>query len=192
MSKAARLLLMLVVLPLLLLMTPERAAASCRCSPEDPATALYNSDVVFLGKVVDTLFVGGMHYLDEDIPSIGNRQVTLQVSKVWKGSVGDTVNVLTEDLAYSSPYTSCGYPFNPDTEYIVYASYSQGQLWTYLCSGTTMLQGAEEDLKVLNAGPDLFAWVPEEVMDSWPYLLADVLALGLLVVLLVLRKRIAE
>ncbi len=180
MFKTARLLLILVVLPLLLLVTPERAAA-CSCVSFSPRDALDGSTAVFSGQVVNIRPVTGL--------SNGRHlQVTLQVSRVWKGPVQDRLEVFTPAFV-----VSCGYEFQVGVMYLVYAYGPENQLEVSLCSRTQRLPANAQDLQVLGPGQA----PPSEVVDLsgnlGTYLLLALLgagiATGLIAALVMFRER---
>jgi hypothetical protein len=73
--------------------------------------------------------------------------VTFAVARNWKGSDQSTIVVNTPASS-----ASCGVDFVQGLEYLVYASENEGILQTNLCSRTTQLGAASEDLAVLGAG----------------------------------------
>ncbi|UCH63249.1 MAG: T9SS type A sorting domain-containing protein [Fidelibacterota bacterium] len=93
-------------------------------------------------------------------------EVTFKVLESWKGITGKQVTVLT-----SWP-DGCGYPFEKDSCYLVYAHYSEPSWIPYYCDGcpvtgichrTGSITGVTEDLQYLNS-LDLDEWfsVPKE------------------------------
>lgn len=114
-------------------------ACSCR-PPGPPAEALANATAVFSGKVTALS-------APADRGGSDPVQVTFAVTKGWKGADQSTIVILTPASS-----ASCGVDFVEDQEYLVYASESEGRLQTNLCSRTTQLAMAGEDLAVLGAG----------------------------------------
>ena len=122
------------------------AAYACSCmQPLSPDEELPNYDAVFSGKVT------GMEETisnDQVFSSADSILVTLDVDTVWKGEKKDTMTVKT---AQSS--ASCGFYFEEEREYIVYASqYDDEYLEVSLCSRTGLLSDAIEDLQELGPG----------------------------------------
>ncbi|WP_159884841.1 hypothetical protein [Paenibacillus puerhi] len=75
-------------------------------------------------------------------------KVTFEVSTVWKGELGKTVEVYT---ARSS--ASCGYEnFEEGKSYIVSAYLQEGQLETNICDLTKPLASASEEVAILGDG----------------------------------------
>lgn len=132
-----------------LMSAPENCLA-CSCAPPPgPAVARDRAAAVFAGRVsaIDQgqSADGASHY-----------QVTIQVSTVWKGAVGRETVVFT-----SSNSASCGYSFEVGKDYLVYAAKTGGEtpraypdnaLSTGLCSRTSPLASAGDDLAALGTG----------------------------------------
>ena len=78
-------------------------------------------------------------------------RVTLQVERWWKG--GDTATLTVTTINSGA---ACGFGFQPDTKYLVYAYAERGrkELNVSLCSRTRSLPQAEQsgDLKELGEG----------------------------------------
>ncbi len=108
---------------------------ACSCvMPADPLTSLESSDAVFSWKVTRV--------------SEGEQQNTIlfDISKSWKGTDADTLQIQTNNNS-----AACGYNFEKDAEYIVYAYKNQDDtLNVSLCSRTAELARAEEDVFALN------------------------------------------
>ncbi len=118
---------------------------ACSClPPPPPKESLEASSAVFSGKVLKIEDAGEFE-----------RAVTLEVKGIWKGVAGKTVTIRT-----ASNGAICGYSFVKGKSYLVYAreiKRGEGEeaeklLMTGLCSRTTPLEAAEEDLKEL--GPE--------------------------------------
>ncbi len=121
-------------------------AYACSCmQPLSPDEELPNYDAVFSGKVT------GIEERISNDPVFSSADlvlVTLDVDTVWKGEKKDTMTVKT---AQSS--ASCGFYFEENREYIVYASqYDDEYLEVSLCSRTGLLSDAIEDLQELGPG----------------------------------------
>jgi len=135
-----------------LLAAEEAAACSC-LEPGPPAEALQQADAVFAGRVV------AVERADQEVAGhhLQRRKVTLDVATVWKGC-GDG-----EPLAEARRVVlwtglgggDCGYDFEPDASYLVYA-YAAGDgeerfLTTGICSRTRRVEAAGDDLAALGA-----------------------------------------
>ena len=117
-----------------------RDAVGCDCAPPPPPkTALAQSAAVFQAKVVKIEEVGF------------EKKVTLQVERWWKGGEAATIIVST-----SKSGASCGYGFQKDVKYLVYAYAEKGNpvLQVSLCSRTRTMEvaGKTGDLKDLGEG----------------------------------------
>ena len=117
--------------------TQTSEARACSCMKISPSEGLSSSHAVFTGEVTKlepntaTKFAGVA--------------VTLRVHKVWKGDVGEQVEVHT---AGSS--AACGYGFAIGETYLVYASRDEADpMRVSLCSRTAPLADAKEDLDFL-------------------------------------------
>ena len=78
----------------------------------------------------------------------GTKRVTLALVRTWKGLENkESVIVSTSDSS-----ASCGYTFEPNTSYLVYASGSETALEVSGCSRTRAMTDASEDLAILGAG----------------------------------------
>ena len=115
-----------------------RPAYACSClQPPAPNQALADARAVFSGKVTN---------IQQDRYTLN---VTFEVDQQWKGDEAETIVIQT---ATSS--ATCGYPFEVNQTYLVYANQPQGsKLRTDHCSRTTLLNQATDDLSEL--GKDL-------------------------------------
>ena len=115
-------------------------AFACSCiAPPPPAEALAAADAVFAGEVTAVSAP-----LESGAATIN---VTFAVTQRWKGPSDATLVVGT-----SGSSASCGVSFTTGQRYLVYASTSEGQLSTNLCSRTAPLDSAADDLAALGAG----------------------------------------
>lgn len=115
------------------------AASACSCAePDPPDEALDDSDAVFSGEVVDIT----EQSRDENL-------VAFDVSETWDGPEEGTLSVSTHPDS-----ATCGYPFEEGTAYLVYAYGSDDDLHVSLCSRTTELEDAEDDIAALGSGDD--------------------------------------
>lgn len=110
---------------------------ACSCMmPADPLTSMQESDAVFSGKVTQI--------------STGSRQNTIsfEVEKNWKGAENSTIQITTNDTS-----AACGYNFEEDKEYVVYAYQNENEsLAVSLCSRTAEFSQASIDIQALNLG----------------------------------------
>jgi hypothetical protein len=114
----------------------ERAEA-CRCAPPGtPLEELAKSDAVFSGTVTA---------VEVDATGLVPIKIaTVVVAQCWKGGVEGTIRI-------STPVSSaaCGSGFGVEVRYLIYAENVGGQLHTHLCTRTTLLEVAQEDLDAL-------------------------------------------
>jgi len=121
----------------LLLLLPDCASA-CSCMGVPIQRYISSSDAVFSGKVVE---------IDRPSTIEDPETVTFRVIESWKGPGGDKLEVKTPVSG-----ASCGYHFEEGQDYLVYA-YGKGEPFeTDICSGTTHLSKADEDLALLGSG----------------------------------------
>ena len=111
-------------------------AFPCSClEPPPPEEAYEEADAVFSGQVTNIVVDESGYY----------HEVTFQIIDVWKGEDSEEITVLTE--TYSD---ACGYNFQINNEYLVYAyTYASGN-YTNICTRTNLLEYASEDLDYLN------------------------------------------
>jgi len=108
----------------------------CTCLvPPPPEEEYMDADVVFSGEVSNIVVDESGYY----------HEVSFEIIDVWKGEYLEEITLLTE--IYSD---TCGYEFQADHEYLVYAySYNWG-IYTNICTRTNLLEYANEDLDYLN------------------------------------------
>ncbi len=142
-SIAIRLVLIVPLIGLWLMAHPERSYACSCLEPGSPSEELEEADAVFMGRVVS---VRGVERVDGDLIYLGSVITEFDVKTVWKGPVNQTM--------YINSGGPCGIGFIEGVEYIVYAYYSDHwDGWgTGLCTRTTLLSGAMDDLAGLGAG----------------------------------------
>ena len=119
-------------------------AAACDCpEPPPPQEERERVDAVFAGEVTELDQVG-------DEPPGPWMDARVEVSEVWKGDIAEVEQVRTH--AHGA---TCGYGFETGRAELIYAVVDDdGQLTTDLCSRTTALDGAEEDLAALGDGSE--------------------------------------
>jgi hypothetical protein len=167
-----------LILVLLLLFFPVLAGSpapvfACSCAPPPPpAEALEQATAVFAGTVTNIDIPGGTIISTADPIA-----VTFQVETVWKGPVEPTLLVTT-----ARDSASCGYHFDLNQNYLVYAYGSERSLETNLCSRTTRLSPILEDLADLGEGtlPPASSMLP----DAGPMAMLPLLLFGLLFIVL--------
>ena len=132
----------LILLPVLAAgLMPSREARACSCLRQTIEEGAAQASAIFEGTVkavtpnTETQFRG--------------REVTLEVSRAWKGVDSPEVKVLTAGTS-----AACGYPFTEGSTYLVYA-HKEGSspLRVSLCSHTKLIDTAKPDLKHLGKAP---------------------------------------
>jgi hypothetical protein len=117
-------------------------ARSCSCMPPgSPRQELEESDAVFAG--IATHVSPGYDRVGDTLRP-KPRRIRFSVLAAWKGVNGKQVTVTT---ASSGP--ACGYDFVPGDTYLVYANGRFGMFGTSICTRTTELARAGEDLAAL-------------------------------------------
>jgi len=110
------------------------SAHGCSCDPLSAKEALAESEVVFLGKVIE------IKHLNR-FPRKTNEEtiVTFRVDAVWKGRTGRTAKV----AATAQPLMCDGYQFRADTMYVVYAIRQRTTEWDDLLQKNRSRLGLE-------------------------------------------------
>ncbi len=163
----------LLIVLLALAMLPATARASFCSSHEDK---LQEAPVIFSGKVLN---ITRDQYDDE--------VVRLDVSKIWRGTVQAQAVVRTGDgISRDCGRGDCGYKFKVNNSYLVFAYERPAPLgldmtgseptvlMTDLCSRTSVLSAAQQDLASLGAGrlPPTGSSSGEGSNHLWSYLVA--------------------
>ena len=109
---------------------------SCNCQELPPPEEAYEmSNAVFSGRATNII---------EDWDS-GFMEISIEVFDVWKGAIDNQIIML-------SSLDDCGYYFQINEDYLIYAYYYQmDYLWTDICTRTNLLEDSEEDLDYLNS-----------------------------------------
>lgn len=134
-----------------------QTAYACSCmQPLSPDEELPNYDAVFAGKVID---MDEKRSDDSLFSSANSLLVTFDVDKVWKGPQTNTITIQT-----SVSSASCGFYFEDDQSYIVYANQQVDTLDVSLCSRTGLLSSAIEDLQELGPGISMKSEINSELL----------------------------
>jgi hypothetical protein len=133
--------LVFLLLPILALVFVPARADACTCVTGAPVCeTFWKTDVVFSGEVLDvspTQNPSGERFQSD-------RRVRLRVLQSWRGQLEQTVELTT-----GSGGGDCGYDFQKGVRYLVFAHHWRGGLTTSICSRTTQLADAAEDLEYL-------------------------------------------
>ena len=148
---------LLVLILLLTALIPAAPAYACSCAaPPSALDALAQASSTFSGRVIDIDAPAGYEPL----------RVRFEVETVWKGPIQPEIEVRTaRDTA------GCGFVFEKDVSYLVYAYEADGALFTTLCSRSLALDQAGEDLEALGLGT---APAGPDSLIGWPLLAAGV------------------
>ncbi|MFJ7737699.1 hypothetical protein ACIQ2D_15400 [Lysinibacillus sp. NPDC097287] len=119
---------------------------------------LEQSAAVFAGEVVEIVDKKKSMF---NLSSTDPIAVKFEVEESWKGLNQTQVTVYTE--RYSA---SCGYEFNLNTAYLVYAHEANGAFNVNLCSRTTPLLTAEMDISELGKVEKLIEQVSTVIDDE--------------------------
>jgi hypothetical protein len=169
-------------------------ACSCRIEPT-PSLAFQN-DAVFVGKAVKVSRWADFPLLKQSVrlwrALSGSRPgsayykktqataITFDVRESWKG-------VTTGQVTVEQSAGTCAFEFNPGDEYLVYASRVDGAFRTSVCTRTSRVGAAEEDLAFLRLLPTLTL---TPAVSVTPYVVAAILAIiGLIAAAWFLRRR---
>ena len=166
-SAVIRLALLIPMIGALLLVHPDLIYA-CKCAtPGPPSEELSRSDLVFSGRVVSIAGLDGSDGAasdpDPEAPDFVVYSIEFDVETVWKGAVRETMYLTT-----NRDSASCGFTFQEDASYVVYA---QDDLLVNRCSRTRLLSEATQDVAELGEGSapaDGAASPPEALPESGP------------------------
>lgn len=131
-----------VFITFITLSTP--TAYACSCSPPGPSVLSYfDYDAVFSGRVVNIV---NPEPRGNIVSSADPVNINFEVYKSYKGVDGKSVAITT---ALSG--ASCGYDFEKDKEYLVYAyKDNNDNLSVSLCSNTSLLSESQKDIVLFN------------------------------------------
>lgn len=118
-------------------------AAACKCKLPTVEEAKEGSVAIFEGRVTKV----------EDEPAVENgpppgKRITFALVRTWKSLEDQEVVTLRTNESSAA----CGYTFEPDTSYLVYAGGEPGALSATTCSRTRPMSEASEDMGALGAG----------------------------------------
>ncbi|MGH2628139.1 MAG: hypothetical protein ACRDHY_15985 [Anaerolineales bacterium] len=145
----------LISILLLAAVLPAAPAYACSCAPAPGALeAIAQASAAFTGRVIEVDSPAGYE------PLI----VRFEVETVWKGPVQAEIEIRT-----ARDSAGCGFAFQENVSYLVYAYEEDGALFTTLCSRSAPLEGAGGDLGALGQGA-----APAQAEDQigWPLVAA--------------------
>jgi hypothetical protein len=127
---------------LILNVTP---AMACSCFPvRSPEEEMNDSTAVFSGQVIQ---IEGPDPLGGMVSTVDQLTVTFAVYEIWKGP---QINPLIIQTARDS--ATCGYHFEVGQDYLVYAHGNSSNLQTNICTRTSLLANANEDIQAIGSG----------------------------------------
>jgi len=110
-----------------------KSAFACSCiAPGTPEQELQKSDAVFSGTV---------HTIDK---TTNGYHILFDVSEIWKG-----ISAASVEVATAQDSAACGFAFEKDKAYLVYAYESEDGLSTNICTRTALLSEATNDVIAL-------------------------------------------
>ncbi|SFM53384.1 Tissue inhibitor of metalloproteinase [Paenibacillus sp. 1_12] len=130
------------VISLTLLTSQLTSCYACSCVPQTLNQYVERAEYIFVGKVVGTRFMKDPRKGSNNNMTI---ETTFEVSKSWKG--GES----SDAVVYTS-YSSCGYLFKFQQEYLVFAG---KDMEVSYCTGTKPLELAEIELKELGPSSEI-------------------------------------
>lgn len=150
-------------------------ANACSCiQPLETKESLKEASAVFAGEVIDIT--------SRPINSSRPLKVTFNVLRAWKGL--DSRIVVLETANSSA---SCGYNFEKDGKYLIYANGKINDLEVSLCSRTKLLKNASSDLEDLGEG---YLPLVEENNPSRIYdIILVISVIGFIIIVMVLLKQ---
>jgi hypothetical protein len=195
-SRSIRLVVALaVVLAALALLAAPAPVAACSCiMPDPPPGAFAQADAVFQGRVTSVVdrdvLTGFLDRLRQlaGLPvayPVNSRLVTIAVSESWKGVTTSVVRVRT-GLGGGG---DCGYDFAAGAEYIIYAYAVPEGLTTNICTRTSEVARAADDVAFVSTLPALPLTPAEQPVPWLPVGVLLVALAGLLAVFVVVRQR---
>lgn len=124
----------------MLLFSVTKNAMSCSCGEPPPLTKEFNiTSAIFVGKIIK----GEAIKIDD---TYMDRKFTVEISKVIKGKLKDTVEIYT-----SIDCGACGYDFIIGRNYLIYAwnNEEENKLIVNLCSRTKEQSEIEPEERLL-------------------------------------------
>lgn len=144
-GKINTIVLLSLIVGIVTIFMPSNAYACSCVQPSAVEEELGRSDAVFTGRVLKV----NDHKSREGYLT---KSALFEVNQIWKGRSESQIIIHT-----GGGGGDCGYPFEKGKEYVVYASLStmygdQEKLVSIICSRTTELTNAQEDLAILGEG----------------------------------------
>ncbi|MFH1649809.1 MAG: hypothetical protein ABIA93_04630 [Candidatus Woesearchaeota archaeon] len=111
------------------------SALACTCASQNFEQEYNASDLIFTGKA--------LRFMSTDAQT---HEYTFEVSAKWKGELGDQIKVRSKRAS-----AACGYTFQNNQYYVVFAKEGPDGYVTTTCSSTGLLKDASTTISALNA-----------------------------------------
>jgi hypothetical protein len=138
----------------------KNTALACTCAEQkEPTEALKESTAVFVGRVVE---------IEENQANQFSFGAIFEIHRAWKGIESD-MPVVRVTTGISGD--TCGYGFQENKEYLVYAYGDPKELATSICSRTMTADNSQPDLTALGPSAVSFDQDSEEekyTLSIWP------------------------
>lgn len=97
-------------------------------------------------------FDGATKVFSGKVLELSQNRVKFKVEKIWKGDSVDEIAMVIHEKDGNGAYvmTSCDYSFKSGERYLVYAYGPPDELSTYVCSRTTLLKHADQEMQGLD------------------------------------------
>ncbi|HIW34531.1 MAG TPA: hypothetical protein IAA29_17285 [Candidatus Paenibacillus intestinavium] len=144
-GKVSIFLLFCFMVSMMTIYTPSNVYACSCAQPLTVEEELDRSEAVFTGRVLEVKEIKNLNgYL--------TKSALFEVSEIWKGGSESQIIIHT-----GGGGGDCGYHFEEDKEYLVYANLSdmygdKEQLVSIMCDRTNILAQAHDDLAILGEG----------------------------------------
>ncbi len=116
---------------------------ACSCmSSGPPCQSYWNTPVVFSGRVVE---ITTPKIEETRSAAFPEKTIRFAVNQAFRGISGTTVEVVT-----GMGGGDCGYDFELNENYLVYADNYKGKIYAGICSRTQLLSKAGEDIEYIN------------------------------------------
>jgi len=110
------------------------SALACTCASQTFEQEYNSSDLIFTGKALRFTSIDAHTH-----------EYTFDVSSKWKGELGDQIEIRSESAS-----AACGFTFENNKYYVVFAKEGPEGYETSLCSSTGLLKDASTIISALN------------------------------------------
>lgn len=127
-------------------------ADACSCISQTPCKAFTNASAIFVGRMIGGTEKNWFQDPKGETLRYESGEVRFIVEQTFKGALGAEVTIYVPGYAN----TSCAYSLLQGERYLVYAYNDKnrsGRLWTGVCTRTSPLENAAEDLDFLRNLP---------------------------------------